>query len=314
MSLPHKPVLAEEVKQFLTLTSAKRLVDGTVGVGGHARKLLGVLPDAQLLGIDHDPRALEIAGENLAAFADRIHLVRGSYSEMESWVRELAWPEVDVVLLDLGMSSLQLDDPARGFSFQSDGPLDMRMDRRGGVTAASILNQWSEAEIARIFREYGEERHARKIAKAIVSRRHEKPWMRTGELTELIRKVAGGGHHNRLRAPVRCFQALRIAVNQELDELEKGLDAAFRILATGGRLAVISFHSLEDRMVKQKFKYEAAACVCPPELPECRCDKKVRAKILTRKPITAAAAEIESNPRAASAKLRVAEKIEPGTS
>ncbi|MFO7820712.1 MAG: 16S rRNA (cytosine(1402)-N(4))-methyltransferase RsmH [Lentisphaeria bacterium] len=309
MTAPHVPVLAEEVGSYLTSEAYQCLVDGTLGCGGHAKALLQAMPQARLLGIDRDDRALKLASGNLAEFGDRVIFKRGGYSAMKNFVDEIGWQSIDAVLLDLGMSSLQLDDPVRGFSFQADGPLDMRMDRRSRTTAAAILNKYDETEIARIFREYGEERHARKLAKAIVHRRVEKPWTRTGELAEFIRSRAGGGYHQRQRAPMRCFQALRIAVNKELEELQTGLDDAFDLLAPGGRLAVISFHSLEDRMVKQKFKYEAAACVCPPGLPECRCGKQVRANILTRKPIEADAGEIEQNRRAASAKLRVAEKL-----
>lgn len=309
MPFPHKPVLPDEVRGYLVTPGARRFVDGTVGVGGHAEGVLRSAPAAEYLGIDRDDKALSIARQNLAEFGSRVHLVRGSYGEMAQFALEQGWQDVDGILLDLGMSSLQLDEAARGFSFQKDGPLDMRMDRRSHTTAAVILNEWPEEELARIFREYGEERHAKRLAKAVVHRRKEKPWFRTGEFAELVRRIAGRGQHDKLRVPARSFQALRIAVNSELDELESGMNAALDMLKPGGRLVIISFHSLEDRMVKQRFRYETADCVCPPELPECRCDKTPRVKILTRKPIQATKKEIETNPRAASAKLRAAEKL-----
>ncbi|MBN2448754.1 MAG: 16S rRNA (cytosine(1402)-N(4))-methyltransferase RsmH [Lentisphaeria bacterium] len=303
----HESVLVEEAVAHLAHAGVRRILDGTVGCGGHGLALLRACPDASLLGMDRDDEALAQAAARLAVFGERVHLVRDVYSRMGAHAEALGWRTVDAVLLDIGVSSPQIDTPGRGFSFRADGPLDMRMDRRDRLTAAGIVNTWPVEELARIFREYGEERHAGRVARAIVARRAERPWARTGELAELIGGVVGwcGG----LPPATRCFQALRIAVNRELDELDAGLTAGVDLLSPGARIGVISFHSLEDRMVKQRFRHEASSCICPPGLPVCMCGKVARLRLLTRKPVRPAAAECAANPRAASARLRVAERL-----
>jgi 16S rRNA (cytosine1402-N4)-methyltransferase len=228
---------------------------------------------------------------------------------MSAALAEVHWEHVDVVLLDIGVSSPQIDLPSRGFSFRHDGPLDMRMDRRDRLTAATILNTWDEMELTRVLSEFGEEPMARPLARAIVARRQERPWERTSELAELAERVVGRRSSRSLPPATRCFQALRLAVNDELGELARGLEAAVEVLAPAGRLAVIAFHSLEDRMVKQFLRYEALECVCPPDCPVCVCDKTARLRSLTRKPVVASAAEIARNPRAAPARLRAAERL-----
>jgi 16S rRNA (cytosine1402-N4)-methyltransferase len=272
--------------------------------------LLERIPGCEILGIDRDDTALQAASRRLQPYAERVHLYRGPFSALADFAAENGWETVDGVLLDLGVSSPQIDTPARGFSHRFDGPLDMRMDRRLTETAATILNTESEEELADIFFCYGEERHARQVARAVVRRRQEKPWARTAEFAELVEQVVGRAKHGPPPA-TRCFQALRIAVNDELGELDRALEAAVQLLAPGGRLAVISFHSLEDRIVKQFFRHEASSCICPPDLPVCVCGKIPTLRAVTRKPAVASPAERESNPRSAPAKLRVAEKLPP---
>jgi 16S rRNA (cytosine1402-N4)-methyltransferase len=309
MSTGHEPVLLAEVVEYLAQPSRRRVVDGTVGLGGHAAALLRRLPEAELLGLDRDAEALAVAGEALRDFGARVHLMHRPFSTLAEAVHDLGWATVDVVLLDIGMSSPQIDTAARGFSFRREGPLDMRMDRRDRVTAAVILNSWSEAELARLFREYGEEPKARQVARAVVARREERPWSHTVELAELLEQVLSRPGARGLQVASRCFQALRMAVNDELGELEQGLQAAVEVLAPGGRLAVITFHSLEDRLAKQFIRQEAVDCVCPPSCPVCICSKVARLVPVTRKSVTAGAAELERNPRSAPARLRVAERL-----
>jgi 16S rRNA (cytosine1402-N4)-methyltransferase len=308
----HIPVLAGDVLQAFAVLEKPRIIDGTLGLGGHSAMLLESIPDSQILGIDRDDTALREAAQRLAPYGDRVQLFRGPFSALAEFAEEAGWETVDGILLDVGVSSPQIDTPARGFSHRFDGPLDMRMDRRLKETAATLLNTESEEELADIFFYYGEERHARRVARAVVKRREERPWARTAEFAELVEQVVGRPRHGPPPA-TRCFQALRIAVNDELGELDRALAAAVPLLATGGRLAVISFHSLEDRIVKQFYRHEASTCVCPPDIPVCICDKVATLRIVTRKPITASAAERESNRRAGSAKLRVAEKLPPST-
>ncbi len=306
----HQPVLYREVvKHIAEPERPLRLIDGTLGCGGHSSLILRSNRQAELLGIDRDGDALERAADVLAFAAGRTRLVRGAYANMKDYAAEAGWASADAVLLDIGVSSPQLDDFSRGFSFREDAPLDMRMDRRSPVTASRILNNSSFEELARIFREYGEIQRYGKLAKAIVERREERPWSSTRELAELCEKVLGRSRKGAPPAPTLCFQALRIAVNDELGELEKGLESAIDLLAPGGILAVISFHSLEDRIVKNKFRDESTECICPPGCPVCICHHKARLKVLTKKPLTAAADELVDNPRAACAKLRVAVKI-----
>ncbi|MDD5698670.1 MAG: 16S rRNA (cytosine(1402)-N(4))-methyltransferase RsmH [Victivallaceae bacterium] len=306
----HLPVLYREVTEYLTFSGPCRIIDGTVGNGGHSSLLLKANPQAQLLGIDRDGDALERAGKTLEFARDRVRLVRGNFSWFAAAVREAGWTTVDGILLDIGVSSPQLDDAERGFSLRRDGPLDMRMDRQSPVTASRILNNSPEAELARIFRDYGEERRSRQLAREIVERRAEKPFGRTLEFAAFCETVLGKSRPGKLPMPTKCFQALRIAVNDELGELKRALTAAVPLLNCGGRLAVISFHSLEDRIVKEFFRNQAAACNCPPGLPVCVCKHSAQLKILTRRPVTARADETAYNRRASSAKLRVAEKVQ----
>ncbi len=307
----HIPVLYREVAGYLALPVEKpaRLVDGTVGGGGHSAMLLERCPQLELLGIDRDESALEAAAQRLAFAGKRVTLVRGNYSELESRAREHGWNEVDGVLLDIGVSSPQLDHPERGFSWRADGPLDMRMDRRCEMTASRLLNRTPEEELEKILREYGEVDKSRKLAAAIVSERESRPFATTGQLVELCDRVLGRSKPGRLPAPTLVFQALRIAVNDELGELQRALPAALRLLKSGGRLAVISFHSLEDRIVKNFFRDEASNCSCPPGLPVCICGHRASVEILTRKAVTAQPDELEANRRSAPARLRAARKI-----
>jgi 16S rRNA (cytosine1402-N4)-methyltransferase len=308
----HRSVLLRELVDSMAVSNGQRFIDGTLGAAGHAEALLQALPQSQLIGIDRDPQAIQAASQRLAPFAERAHCVQGRYSELASIAAQFGWQQVDGVFLDIGVSSPQIDDPQRGFSFRFTGPLDMRMNPQDSLTAANILNDYSEKELADIFYHYGEERMARRVARAVVARRDDKAWETTDEFAELLERIVGRGRQHGLPPATRCFQALRIAVNGELDELRGGLDAALSLLRPGGRLAVISFHSLEDRIVKHFLRHEAASCTCPPELPVCVCDKKARLAIITKRPITASAAELAENPRAASAKLRVAERLPNG--
>ena len=305
----HLPVLYREVLEYLTFAGPCRIIDGTLGSGGHSSLILKANPQAELLGIDRDGDALERAKDSLKFAEKRVNLVRGNFSELTSSAKEIGWDSVDAVLLDVGVSSPQIDDAKRGFALRLDGPLDMRMDKRSQLTASRILNYRDEVELARIFYEYGEERRSRRLARAIVERRAEKPFERTLEFAEFCEKVLGKSRPGRLPTPTKCFQALRIAVNDELGELRQALSEAVPLLKKGGRAAIICFHSLEDRIVKEFFKEQAASCVCPPGMPLCICDHPAQVKILTRRPVTAQADEIEFNRRAASAKLRVAEKL-----
>ncbi|HEY9724128.1 MAG TPA: 16S rRNA (cytosine(1402)-N(4))-methyltransferase RsmH [Oscillatoriaceae cyanobacterium] len=302
----HQPVLLDEVLATLDPRPGQRVLDGTVGGGGHASALLErVLPDGFLYGVDQDPAALDAARERLSAVSDRFELFRANFEAIGT----LPLPPLDAVLLDLGVSSPQLDRSERGFSFSREGPLDMRMDPDRPTTAADLINGESEFELARIFFEYGEERHSRRLARAIVKRRTEVgPFTDTLALAEFVR-----GHLPRdvsgIHPATRVFQALRIAVNDELGVLTRVLPVALELLKPGGRLAVISFHSLEDRMVKQFFKQEAHGCVCPPRQPVCTCGRTPRLRIMTTKPLVATPEERHCNPRARSAKLRVAERL-----
>ena len=307
----HIPVLAGEVLEHLVFPerSSLRLIDGTVGGGGHSALLLEKYPNLELLGIDRDDAALAKARERLAFAGGRVRLVRGNYSELAARAAEAGWEKVDGILLDIGVSSPQLDQPERGFSWRADGPLDMRMDRRSILTASRLLNTAPEAELERILREYGEVAKSRKLAAAIVTQRVIRPFAMTEDFVSLCDEVLGKSRPGQLPAPTLPFQALRIAVNDELGELERALPAAVKLLNRGGRIAVISFHSLEDRIVKNFFRDEAASCVCPPGLPVCVCGKVSTLKIITRKALTAGPDELERNRRSACAKLRVAEKI-----
>ncbi len=280
-------------------------MDGTLGAGGHAAGLLaGSEPGGQLLGLDVDPQALGLARQKLAPFGERAWLMKAPYTSLPGQLAELGWDSVDGILLDLGASSMQFDSPERGFSFLADGPLDMRFDPSNPLTAAEIVNEWPEQELADALFQYGEEPAARRIARAIVAAR---PVGGTRQLADVIERVQHrrGSHH----PATQTFQALRIAVNGELESVEKILPLALQALAPGGRLAVISFHSLEDRLVKEYFRRESKDCICPPRQPICTCGHKASIKEITRRPITPTEAEINQNSRARSAKLRVAEKL-----
>jgi 16S rRNA (cytosine1402-N4)-methyltransferase len=307
----HIPVLAKEAEEVLNLPSETpaRLIDGTVGGGGHAAMLLKHFPHLEILGIDRDQWALEAAAEKCAFAAARITLVRGNFADMAEAAARNNWDEVDAVLLDIGVSSPQLDTPERGFSWRSDGPLDMRMDDRNPLTAGRLLNQAPEEELARIFREYGEIVQARRLARAAVEMRERRPFGTTADLVRLCDEVLGVSRPGRLPHPTLVFQALRIAVNDELGQLEAALVRGCALLKKGGRIAVISFHSLEDRIVKNFFRDESTGCHCPPGLPVCRCGHTASLRTVTKKPIVPGDDETAVNRRAACAKLRAAEKI-----
>ncbi|MBO5763388.1 MAG: 16S rRNA (cytosine(1402)-N(4))-methyltransferase RsmH [Lentisphaeria bacterium] len=306
----HIPVLKREVLEILSFGDAPaRLIDGTLGNGGHSAALLRANPGLEILGIDRDEEALARAGKNLAFAGDRFRSVRGNYSDLRRIAEEAGWENVDGILLDIGISSPQIDDPARGFSWRMDGPLDMRMDRRSPRTASRLLNQLPEEELKTIFREYGEIRKAGRLAQVIVAEREKKPFATTGDLVAAAEKALGRSRPGELPTPTLVFQALRIAVNDELGELNRALRDAVEILKPGGRLAVISFHSLEDRIVKHFFREAASECVCPPGMPVCICGKQKTMNILTGKALTAQSDELNDNRRAAPAKLRAAEKV-----
>lgn len=311
MWLSHEPVLLEEVIRLLAPKSGGIYLDGTVGGGGHAVRILEASsPDGLLVGIDRDPDAVETCRARLAPFGSRVHLFRGEYDRIDQVLDSLGIAEVDGVLLDLGVSSHQLDTASRGFSFQNDGPLDMRMDREGGVTAADLVGQLDEDALADIIHRFGEERMSRRIARAIVSSRVEKPIVRTAQLAEIVRRaVPARFRGERIDPATRTFQALRIAVNRELEILERGVAAAIGRLKVGGRMAVISFHSLEDRIVKEAFRSQTGRCRCPREIPRCVCGARATMRLLTRRPVTASDDEAARNRRSRSARLRVAEKI-----
>lgn len=307
--------MPDEVVTALHPHAGGRYLDGTLGGAGHTRLLLDTsAPDGRVLAIDADPLALERARTLLpeAIAGGRLLLSHGNFAQMGDLAKAADFAPVDGILLDLGLSSDQLADRERGFSFAHDAPLDMRFDTSRGVSAADLVNTLPERELADIIWRYGEERRSRAIARRIGEARERQPITRTGELARLVAGVVHG-RPGGIHPATRTFQALRIAVNDELASLEAALPAAIDLLGPGGRVAIISFHSLEDRIVKQTFQREERGCVCPPELPECVCGHKPRLHIVTRRPLTARDAEIAANPRARSAKLRVAEKLAPGS-
>jgi 16S rRNA (cytosine1402-N4)-methyltransferase len=305
----HEPVLAGEVTDFLApaLEEGGVFVDATLGRAGHATRILERAPSAFLVGIDRDPDALEASRATLAPFGDRFVLVRDDFSNLAAVLERLGVAPVRGVLLDLGVSSPQLDEPARGFSFRNAGPLDMRMDPSASLTANEVVNTYPRNELERVISRYGEERFARRIARSIISHR---PIGDTEELAEIVKEAIPAATRRTGPHPARrTFQGIRIEVNGELEALARALPAAVGSTQPGGRLAVISYHSLEDRAVKRFFLDEARDCVCPPGLPVCSCDAEARIRILTRKPVKPKDAEVEHNPRAKSAKLRVAERL-----
>ncbi|HVR87913.1 MAG TPA: 16S rRNA (cytosine(1402)-N(4))-methyltransferase RsmH [Candidatus Limnocylindria bacterium] len=305
----HEPVLLAEVLTELAPREGGRFLDGTVGGGGHAAAILErTAPDGRLLGLDVDPAALEVAGRELAQYGDRAVLVRSNFAVCDTVGNDTGFVELDGVLLDLGLSSIQLADAARGFSFRSTGPLDMRADPGLPLTAADVVNTWDERDLRRIFTELGEEPEAARVAGAIVRRRARTPFTAADELGRFVAGVKTR-RRGKIDPATRVFQAIRIAVNAELDNLDRGLTAAMRILRPGGRLAVISFHSLEDRAVKRFMARESRDCICPPHLPTCDCGHRAGLRVLLRRPLMAADSETMRNPRARSARLRVAEKL-----
>ena len=309
-ALNHRPVLLRETIEWLAVERGGLFVDCTVGLGGHSEAILQAASDAQVLGIDRDEEALELARKRLAAYGSRFRAVHADFRELTRVLATAKVGPVRGILADLGVSSLQLDSPLRGFSFRHEAPLDMRMDRSSGETASELLDRLPEVEIARLIFEYGEEPRSRRIARAIVRRRERgEPVETTSDLAQLVERAAGPGKKRRIHPATRTFQALRIAVNAELENLDHFLSEAVDHLEPAGRLAVISFHSLEDRIVKRTLLKLSGRCQCPPRLPECLCGAVQRITILTRRAITSAAAELDENPRARSAKLRGAQKV-----
>ncbi len=302
----HQPVLYHEIIHFLKPISPGRYIDATVGAGGHARGLLErSSPEGRLLALDRDPQALEIASQRLSEFGERAVLVHASYTRLKEECRQLGWHSVDGILFDLGVSSMQIDSPERGFSFLKEGPLDMRFDPQQSLDAANLVNTLPEKDLADLIWRYGEDRNARRIARAVMQAR---PLTTTTELAEVIRRAIG--QRERIHPATRVFQALRIAVNEELLAIETALPQALEVLAPGGRLAIISFHSLEDRLIKQFFRRESRDCICPPDQPVCTCSHRAQIRELTRRPVAPQEEEIRDNPRARSARLRVAEKLD----
>ncbi|HEX8960424.1 MAG TPA: 16S rRNA (cytosine(1402)-N(4))-methyltransferase RsmH [Geobacteraceae bacterium] len=307
----HMPVLPAEVLSYLAPQPGGIYLDGTLGGGGHAALVLeATAPDGILIGLDRDEQALTAARTRLAPFGERARLFHRNFAELEGLLAELGITGLDGFLLDLGVSSFQLDTGDRGFSFQQDAPLDMRMDAASGVTAAELVNELSAEELTRIFREYGEERWAKRIALFIVRAREEAPIETTLRLADLVKgAIPRGAWEERIHPATRTFQALRIAVNDELGSLERGMTAALRLLKRGGRGVVISFHSLEDRIVKNTFRTLSRGCTCPRDFPRCVCGAVPQVRVLTGRPVTAGDTELKENPRARSAKLRAVEKL-----
>ena len=310
MTFEHKSVLLHETVDSLNIRPDGIYVDGTLGGGGHASLVCSRLGEnGRLIGIDQDADAIAAATERLKPYGGRVTIVRNNYENIDTVLAELGIPGVDGIYLDLGVSSYQLDTAERGFTYREDAPLDMRMDQRNAETAADIVNGYSEMELYRIIRDYGEDRFAKNIAKHIVRARQEKPLETTGELIEVIKAAipakirATGGHPAK-----RTFQAIRIELNKELEVLEHSIDKMIGLLNPGGRLSIITFHSLEDSIVKNKFKENENPCVCPPDFPVCMCGRKSRGRVVTRKPIVPTGQEIEENKRSKSSKLRVFEK------
>ena len=310
MEYTHKPVLLNECLDGLNIRPDGIYVDGTLGRAGHSREIAGRLTTGRLIAIDRDQAALDAAPARFGALMDKVTLVRGNFGDLPALLSGLGVSGADGMLFDFGVSSPQLDDGSRGFSYLQDAPLDMRMDQSAPLTARGVVNGWSQEELKRILWQYGEERYSGPIAAAIVRRREQAPIETTGELAELIRQAMPAKARREKQHPAkRSFQAVRIAVNDELGEVERLLEGALDALNAGGRLAVISFHSLEDRLVKTAYGAWAKGCTCPPDFPVCVCGKKPRAKLVGKRPITASARELEDNPRARSAKLRIAEKL-----
>ena len=310
MAFEHKSVLLYETVDSLNIKPDGIYVDGTLGGGGHAYEVCSRLgKHGRLIGIDQDAEAIAAATKRLEPFADKVTVVRSNYENIASVLHDLGIEKVDGIYLDLGVSSYQLDTASRGFTYREDAPLDMRMDQRNTQTAADIVNTYSETELYHIIRDYGEDRFAKNIAKHIVQRRQEKLYETTGELIETIKAAipakirATGGHPAK-----RTFQAIRIELNHELDVLNRSIDTMIDLLNPGGRLSIITFHSLEDRIVKKRFRDNENPCICPPEFPVCMCGRKSKGTVITRKPIVPGEEELEYNKRSKSSKLRVFER------
>ena len=310
MEFVHRSVLLDECIDALDIKPDGIYLDGTLGGAGHSREIVQRLTTGRLIGVDRDTVALEAANERLAPWMDRVTLVHDNFANLTAILDRLSLDRIDGMLFDLGVSSPQLDDASRGFSYMADAPLDMRMDRDGGLTAYDVVNTWPREELRRILFDCGEERYAPLIAAAVERRREEKPIETTLELVDVIKSAMPPQALREKQHPAkRSFQAIRIAVNDELGSVERMLSGAVDRLNPGGRLAVITFHSLEDRIVKNAMQQAAKGCTCPPEFPVCVCGKKPKVKILTRKPIVSGEEELNENPRARSAKLRVAERL-----
>lgn len=311
MEFQHKSVLLQECIDALNIRPDGIYLDGTLGGAGHSSQIARRLTEGgRLIGVDRDRTALAAAKERLAPYADRVTLVHSNFAEIDAILDSLGIPAVDGMLFDLGVSSPQLDDASRGFSYMADAPLDMRMDKDDALTAGAVVNTWPQGELRHILYDYGEERYAPQIAAAICRAREKAPVETTLELVDIIRSAMPAQALREKQHPAkRSFQAIRIAVNDELGAVSRMMQAAVGRLNPGGRLAVITFHSLEDRIVKSEMQQAARGCTCPPEFPVCVCGKKPLVKLVTRKPIVSGPAELEENPRARSAKLRVAEKL-----
>ncbi len=310
MEFTHKSVLLDECISGLNIRPDGIYLDGTLGGAGHSLAIVQKLTTGRLIGVDQDTTALDAASARLAQYMDRVTLVHGNFRELNRILADLEIPAVDGMLFDLGVSSPQLDDGSRGFSYMADAPLDMRMNREDSLTAWEVVNQWPQDEIRRILFEYGEERYASKIAAAIDRRRQVKPVETTLELVDIIRSAMPPQALREKQHPAkRSFQAIRIAVNDELAAVREMMESAIPLLKPGGRIAVITFHSLEDRIVKTAMNNAARGCTCPPEFPVCICGKKPQVRIITRKPIISGQAELKENPRARSAKLRICERL-----
>ena len=306
----HVSVLLDECIQALNIKPDGIYVDGTLGGAGHSSQIAARLTTGRLIGIDRDPKALKAAGERLAPYADRVTLVHSNFSQLDEVLENLGIEGVDGILLDLGVSSPQLDEAERGFSYMADAPLDMRMNSEDSLTAHEVVNTWPREELRRILYEYGEERYAPQIAAAIERRRAEKPIETTLELVDVIRSAMPPAALREKQHPAkRSFQAIRIAVNDELGAVGRVLEVAVPKLNKKGRLAIITFHSLEDRLVKNGMAANAKGCTCPPNFPVCICGNKPKVKLISKKPIVSGSEELERNPRARSAKLRVCEKL-----
>ena len=306
----HVSVLLQECIDGLNIKPDGIYVDGTLGGAGHSSQIAKRLTTGRLIGIDRDPVALAAAGKRLEPYMDRVTLVHSNFCQMDQVLRELGIEGVDGILMDLGVSSPQLDDGERGFSYMVDAPLDMRMNNEDALSAQIVVNTWSQEELKRILYTYGEERYAPQIAAAICRRREQQPITTTLELVDIIRSAMPPAALREKQHPAkRSFQAIRIAVNDELGSVEKAMEVSIPLLNPGGRLAIITFHSLEDRIVKTAMADAAKGCTCPPQFPVCVCGKKPKVKLISRKPIVSSAEELEANPRARSAKLRVCEKL-----